>query len=83
MAKEKKKIWFTRDGKKIPITEMTTMHIMNAIDMFENTDSRKEQVKWLKAERSIRLGIEEDGPVENRWSILDLRKDDDFIGDPI
>jgi len=78
MAK-KKKNWTTKDGTKIPIKEMTTMHIMRAIDFFEDTGTRKEQIEWLKEERAIRLGLNAeipDEPVKNRWSILDLRKDD-------
>ena len=58
---------------------MTTMHIMRAIDFFEDTGTRKEQIEWLKEERAIRLGLNAeipDEPVKNRWSILDLRKDD-------
>ena len=78
MAK-KKKNWTTKDGTKIPIKEMTTMHIMHVIDLFEHTGTRKQQIKWLKEERAIRLGLNvkiPDEPVKNRWSILDLRKDD-------
>ena len=34
------KVWTTKDGKKIPIKDMTTNHIVNAIQYFE----RKEEL---------------------------------------
>lgn len=69
-----KRIWTTKEGDKIPIKEMTTSHILNAIALFEPTGERKEQVEWLKEERAIRLGIVDEGPIDNRFEILDLSK---------
>ena len=77
MAKKRKKrddIWITKDGRRIPIKEMTTMHIMRAIDFFEKAGGREKQVELLKIERAKRLGIIEE-PVESRFDILDFRKD--------
>ena len=90
MAKKKKKYkkrtWTTSEGDIIRIKNMTTMHIMNAIALVENIKSKEEQIEWLKEELNIRLGITmmNEGPVENRWDILDIQKDDkNDIGDNI
>lgn len=36
--------WETRDGKQIPIKEMTTEHIINAINYFERSYEEREIV---------------------------------------
>ena len=82
MSKKRKKMWTMRDGAKIAIEEMTTIHIMNTIALFNealaHTKFKEKELKWLKEERNKRLGIikQNEGPVKNRWSILDIRKDE-------
>lgn len=34
-------VWKTKDGKKIPIKEMSTSHIINAINYFERKEERE------------------------------------------
>jgi len=82
MAKKQKKTWKMRNGKTILIKDMTTFHIICAIKMFKYSEYKKKEVKWLIEERDIRLGVNvkiEDEPIKNRWSILDLRKDDEDL----
>ena len=67
-----KRIWTTKEGEKIPIEEMATSHILNAIALFKDAKSIKEQVEWLKEEKNKRLGIIDEGPIKNRYDILDL-----------
>jgi len=76
MAKKRK--WTMRDGTTILIKDMSDSHILNSIKLFEKFGTRKQEVEWLKQERNKRLGIvdKKDEPIENRWSILDLRKVD-------
>lgn len=69
-----KKIWVTKTGDKIPIEEMADSHILNAIKFFEGTGQREIQVEWLKEERNKRLGIV-DEPINDRFEILDLERD--------
>jgi len=71
------KKWIMKDGNQIPIADMSDSHLLNSIKLFEKTRLRKEQVKWLKEERNKRLGIIDEGPVKNRFNILDLRKVDE------
>ena len=68
----KNRYWIQRDGTKILIKDMEDSHILNSIKLFENTGRRKEQVEWLIQEKNKRSGIVDEGPVKNRWSILDL-----------
>lgn len=35
-------VWETRDGKQIPLKEMTTDHIINAINYFERVNEVRE-----------------------------------------
>ncbi len=72
-----KRMWTTRQGKSIPISEMSDRHILNSIKLFEKSEEREIAIGWLKEERDKRLKKIADEPIKNRWSILDLRKDED------
>ena len=71
----KNRYWVQRNGTKILIKDMDDSHILNSIKLFEKTGKRKEQIEWLREERNKRLGIVEEEPVKNRWSILNIRED--------
>jgi hypothetical protein len=75
MSKKKEnRIWVQRNGRKIPISEMSNSHILNSIKMFENSEFREKEVKWLREEldRRYERKKEENASVENRYEILDL-----------
>jgi len=72
MAKDE--VWITRKGKRIPVEDMETSHIKNAIDMLEK--QRKTDINiygYLIKELEKRIE-EENGPeeIEDRSEILDL-----------
>jgi hypothetical protein len=63
--------WTTKDGKEILITEMTTNHIINALDLME----RKK--KNLEAELNKRVGCDIDALFEKvkNERLKELKKD--------
>jgi hypothetical protein len=70
---DKEHIWVTRKGERILIKDMDTNHILNAIGMLSRTGRREKELEWLKKEKNKRLGIViDEGPIENRFEILDL-----------
>ncbi len=79
---KRKKLWTKRDGTKIAIKDMTTMHIMNTIALFDGSIAhfkfKEKELKWLKEERNKRLGVIDEGnqPIKSRLTILDIRKDE-------
>lgn len=43
----KRGVWTTRDGLKIPVTEMTSEHIKNTIVMLERNDAYDLYLPWI------------------------------------
>lgn len=41
-------VWTTKDGKQIPIEEMTTSHIQNTIAFIKRTDETDLYLPWIK-----------------------------------
>lgn len=41
-------VWTTKDGKEIPVEDMTTSHIQNTIKYIERTDKYDLYEPWLK-----------------------------------
>lgn len=55
-------VWTTRDGEKIPVSEMTTRHINNTISFLERKDTNDIMMPWIirfKKELERREGCEE------------------------
>ena len=44
LRRREKLVWETRDGKMIPLTQMTTDHIINAINYFQRVEEEREIV---------------------------------------
>ena len=40
-------VWTTREGEKIPVSEMTTRHINNAISYLERNDTTDLMMPWI------------------------------------
>lgn len=41
-------IWKTKNGRKIPVKEMSDRHLLNTINMLEGDDLSLLEEKWLK-----------------------------------
>ena len=43
-------VWKTKEGKQIPIKDMTTSHIINAINYFSQKEEEKELLEEIAAD---------------------------------
>lgn len=74
MAKEKR-IWITKYGEELVIKNMKTSHIINALRMCERAGMKCEEVEWLREEKEKRRVPVGKEPINDRFEILDIRKD--------
>lgn len=62
MPKDKKDVWTTREGEKVPVSQMELSHLENSIAMLERgIAARQTLLKMMRAEYERRTGVPADG----------------------